>query len=719
MAAIEQDFPSGPLGVLAELESWRKEVNRPTYHMHKWWATRLGSVLRAMLIGALSEDGIDIWKAFYSPINFSDKVVLDPFMGAGTTVGEALKLGCTVVGADINPVSTFQVQKALEPVDVYELRQAFERVKNKVKPQIQRMYQAIDPETGRTADILYCFWVMTVLCPQCTGCVQLFDTSIFAKHAYPKKVPMAQSICFACGYINVTRYDATSLCCSGCEREYNPQVGAADGTNALCQHCNTEFRVAETVAATERIPNYEIYALLILTTDGQKKYIRAGETDRELYNQASALVQQQDVLLPTSIIEPGHNTNQILRYNYREWRQLFNDRQLYCLSLLLQAISKEPDIACRELLLLLFSGILEYNNMFCSYKGEGTGAVRPLFNHHILKPERMALENTVWGTVRGTTKSSGCFQTLFESRIMRALTYRQKPFELRAVKEGEKTIGVKVYNLSRTPVTSLADNVDALDAEERKALLFCGDSSSLALPDQSVDVVVTDPPYFDFVHYSELADFFYSWLRLSLGQTRAEFSAETTRHPQEVQQRNARVFSTALSGVLRECTRVLKYEGLLIFSFHHSRNVGWEAVGQAIFDAGLGVVVAHPIKAEMSGASPKSQASDPINYDAILVCKQRTALVRVSLEIAIDTTRIRAREKIGTLSQGNQPASLSHGDRFVIVQSQALCVFSQHLGLITDASGAEVTLAQFLVATSNIVNTLSVYEDEHIEMVGI
>jgi putative DNA methylase len=65
LAAIEQGFPSVPLSALAELESWRKEVNRPTYHMHKWWATRLGSVLRAILIGALSDGDLDIWQQFW------------------------------------------------------------------------------------------------------------------------------------------------------------------------------------------------------------------------------------------------------------------------------------------------------------------------------------------------------------------------------------------------------------------------------------------------------------------------------------------------------------------------------------------------------------------------------------------------------------------------------------------------------------------------------
>jgi len=353
-------------------------------------------------------------------------------MGAGTTLGEALKLGCTVVGSDINPVSTFQVQKALEPVNPYELRMAFNRIKNRVQSQIQYMYRSVDIETGEAADILYCFWIMVVDCPHCRKQVRLFETSVFAKNAYPRKVPAAQSVCLLCGQINATRYDAISLLCSGCGQEYNPQVGVTDGTKAICWNCSTTFHIVDTVAATEKVPQFEMYALLILTNDGRKKYIRPSETDRERYNQASIIVQQQDMLLPTGRIEPGHNTNQILRYNYREWRQLFNSRQLYCLSLLLQTILEEPNTSCRELLLLLFSSILEYNNMFCSYKGEGTGAVRPLFNHHILKPERMALENSIWGIARGTTKSSGCFLTLLESRLMRALTYRQNAFELRA-----------------------------------------------------------------------------------------------------------------------------------------------------------------------------------------------------------------------------------------------------------------------------------------------
>ena len=58
MKSLEKDLPIEEIGVLAELESWRKEVNRPVYHLHKWWATRLGSVFRAIV---LAGSAVIVW----------------------------------------------------------------------------------------------------------------------------------------------------------------------------------------------------------------------------------------------------------------------------------------------------------------------------------------------------------------------------------------------------------------------------------------------------------------------------------------------------------------------------------------------------------------------------------------------------------------------------------------------------------------------------------
>src|SRR5437016_937746 len=92
--ALEAEFPFEHLNPLAQLESWRKEVNRPIYHVHKWWANRLGSVFRAIILAGSTEAGGDVWGKFYGKgHDLRDCIVLDPFMGSGTTIGEALKLG--------------------------------------------------------------------------------------------------------------------------------------------------------------------------------------------------------------------------------------------------------------------------------------------------------------------------------------------------------------------------------------------------------------------------------------------------------------------------------------------------------------------------------------------------------------------------------------------------------------------------------------------------
>ena len=99
---------------------------------------------------------------------------------------------------------------------------------------------------------------------------------------------------------------------------------------------------------------------------------------------------------------------------------------LLCLGLLLKKIQAIKSEVIRDQFLCLFSSTLEFNNLFCSFKGEGTGAVRHTFSHHILKPERTPLENSVWGT----SKSSGTFASLFKSRLLKAKTYLQTPSEI-------------------------------------------------------------------------------------------------------------------------------------------------------------------------------------------------------------------------------------------------------------------------------------------------
>lgn len=612
VTALEGDFPIVELSQLAEQESWRKEVNRPLYHIHKWWGTRLGSVFRAIVLGALT-DAPKLWDTFYKRHHLRDKVVLDPFMGSGTTLGEALKLGAKAVGCDINPVSTFLVRQSLTRVSEEDLRVAFRRLENRVAHEIRRYYQTNDPETGKPIPVLYSFWVKTVQAPD-SEIVPLFDRYVFAQDAYPKKRPGAQIVCPYCWEIIENRYDCSRLVCPQCSREFNPQEGPASGQYVKTR--SGRYCIKDLLPASGTPPEHKLYALLALRSNGEKVYLKPRQHDLDLLAEAATRLAGETLPLPTLPVRPGHNTDQARSYNYKNWRDFFNARQLLCLGLLLREVLLIENEQVREQMLCLFSSTLEFNNLFCSYKGEGTGAVRHMFSNHILKPERTPLENSVWGT----DKSRGTFCTLFESRLLRAKRYLDEPFELALQRDLFGDIAGSLKVISSDPIhVQLAASWQTLSAAGRGALVLNGDSSHLSLPDACIDAVVTDPPYFDFVHYSELSDFFFAWLSPALTAKYTYFNQPDSSNPAEVQHKDPRVFARHLASVFTECHRVLKDNGILAFSFHHSREEGWAAIYEAVVSAGFAVVAAHPVHAELRSSSPKNAAREPISLDAILV----------------------------------------------------------------------------------------------------
>ena len=600
---IEADFPSARLAPVATAESWRKEVHRPIYHVHKWWATRLGSVFRQILVSTSTPMGTD---------GARDRpVVLDPFMGSGTTIGEALKLGMRAIGCDINPVSYFMVKTALALPPRADLVQAFERVRASVAEEIKGYYKTSHPRFG-TCDVLYTFWVMEVPCPTCGYAVPLFDSWVFARHAYPGRQPVAQALCPECWNVNAVDFRREWARCESCASRFELHQGLVTRGRATCPSCMSGFPPISALRRSGGRPSYKMFAQMALTPGGTKFYKRVTAEDCRLYDVAAKRLGQVSVPLVDDEIEDGHNTRQILNYHLTNWRHLFNDRQLLCLGLLAKAIQEEVESQpCRDALTLLFSGTLEFNNMLCSFKGEGTGAVRHIFSHHILKPQRMALENSVWGT----EKSSGTFSTLFRRRLLRAREYADKPFEL-ALDESGRTR--RVYP-GAGPVVAIQGTPEDVRVGSANVAVLCGDSCALPVGDKTVDFVVTDPPYFDMVNYSELADFFYCWLRRLVPELAP--NGKSTRLEGEVQSADAALFADRLGGVFGECRRVLVPAGLLVFTFHHSRAAGWAAVAQALKGAGFTVTAVHICKAEMSVATPKSQARFPINVDAVVVAR--------------------------------------------------------------------------------------------------
>ncbi len=186
------DFAFEFLSRLAQRESWRKEVHRPVYHVHKWWAKRLGTVFRGILLGCALDETADLPVCFYARHSFSDLAVFDPFMGSGTTIGEAHKLGFRSLGRDINPVAVESVRVALGPMDRRKIKDAFAQLSDGVGETIHALYRSKDSR-DRPCDVLYYFWVMQAGCPHCHRDVDLFSSYIIARNACPDRNANVQS----------------------------------------------------------------------------------------------------------------------------------------------------------------------------------------------------------------------------------------------------------------------------------------------------------------------------------------------------------------------------------------------------------------------------------------------------------------------------------------------------------------------------------------------
>jgi putative DNA methylase len=151
----------------------------PIYQIHKWWGRRLGGVFRAILISSFLDSKYDskFWDCYYNGFLLNEKVVYDPFMGGGTTIVEALRLGCKVVGCDINPVAWFVTKKEIDPFDEKKANTYFNNLNETVGKKIQKLYKT-ECLQGHSATVKYCLWIRQIRCKRCHEKKSLFNNFV-------------------------------------------------------------------------------------------------------------------------------------------------------------------------------------------------------------------------------------------------------------------------------------------------------------------------------------------------------------------------------------------------------------------------------------------------------------------------------------------------------------------------------------------------------------
>ena len=117
--SIETRFDVPLIAAMALKEKQIQQNYRPIIAVHKWFARRPGTLFRGLILSEFGDRPLA--ECFFEANDFPGRIVADPFMGGGTPLIEANRVGCDVLGFDINPMAAWIVREEIEHLDLGRL----------------------------------------------------------------------------------------------------------------------------------------------------------------------------------------------------------------------------------------------------------------------------------------------------------------------------------------------------------------------------------------------------------------------------------------------------------------------------------------------------------------------------------------------------------------------------------------------------------------------
>ena len=311
----------------------------------------------------------------------------------------------------------------------------------------------------------------------------------------------------------------------------------------------------------------------------------------------------------------GPKSDDLLKRGVTTFLELYTPRQLIYLDASRNFISELPEEE-RLWPAMLVSTSLEFNSLLCGYKGSDLrrpGAIRHVFSHHAYSFPYTALENNP--AFSGNT--SGTLNRLFNDRIAKATQWALNPVETRINNQRNTKVFIKGEIDGGEYVSSLKDLADG----ERKFLVLQADATSLDIPNEIADYVVTDPPYYDSVQYSDLSNFFRVWLRILLSQNVGWSYNPLGSAVSEGNSHGGRKYGEVLEKIWKTCFKALKKEtGRLIFTFHHWKPEAWAELTLSLKKAGFILLNRYVVFSE-NPISVHIRDLKALKHDTVLVLK--------------------------------------------------------------------------------------------------
>lgn len=668
-------LPLGLMDNLAESEKYRVDVYRPIYSMHKWWARRPGSTFRILGLAALTDSNTtkdDILRMNTMETKYegkyleslkedvSGKTILDPFAGGGTTLFELNRLGAQTVGYELNPVAWWINKKNIDEVDVDALKQARDALLSSVREDIGELYTTIDPKTGQDCEILYAFQTQVLPCLTCDEEVQLMKSRTLVRKGKTHSA-------FVCcpnrdcddRIIELNKEIPDELECPRCETVFDPSDGNTTRAKYTCSNGH-KHDIKETLDRLDAKPEFEYYALQYSAPGGDRRIKSFDEEDERKAERARDLLEERfdELPIPTQKIPSGDKTSRLTARNYEQYHEVFSDRHLLTYGTLFREAQKFDDANLGEFLITGISNALKRGSLLIrwDYTNNKGSSVFPRQSYI---PRAQPVEGNPLNTDGNIVAVEN-----FLDNVVEAKDYCNRPFE-KLKEDGD----VNKYFIQDESVK-----------ESRRKALKCKTSERLDLDDESVDFVITDPPYYDNVQYSELSGYFYSWLHHVLGDKYEEFEPDHVPSAREIVA-NSRTgkdeafFIESLTNVFKESHRVLKDDGELMFTYHHNENEAWGVILQALVESGFTITGAYPVQSEMPSSMTISSLENA-EYDIVIFANKESVSEETTLDQLRQDLFFELQDMIEEERERHQ--ELSTADLGVILRGKCMFYYSKH-----------------------------------------
>ena len=585
--------------------------------------------------------------------------VLDMFAGGGAIPLESLRLGCETYAVDLNPVAHIIQLCTLVYPQKYGKNLADEVEKwgkwviEQVREEIGDLYPPI--KVGEVAEeqteqlsllgsgkskqlkiareltpVAY-LWTRTVKCPNpaCGAQVPLVRQTWLCKkkdkYVALKTIPNHE-----------TKRVEFEVVESKTEKGlgFDPALGSSRG-NSTCRHCGTtlDVKYIKKEGVAGRI-NQQPMAI-VCTTAGErgKTYLAGKQFDRYVPNESqlqerlNRLCEETGLTIPTEPLpEYGTLGFRVQPYGLLKWADLFTSRQLLALmtfakwvrlahqKMIHEGYEEEFGKAITVYLALLCNRFADYNSSITTWD-IAEQAIKHTFARQALPMVWDFAELDPFGNVSGS--------------LINALV-RFNQFLLQEANSGSPSI---VRRCSAT---------------------------SLSLANGSIDVVVTDPPYFDAVPYADLSDFFYVWMKRSMGLLYPEhFSGQLTPKKNEAimepsrhggdKRKAAKAYEDLMHQAFCQASQVLCSEGAMVVVYAHKTTAGWSSLIDSLRRSGFTITEAWPLDTE-SKSRLRARNSAALASSIFLVARKRKGATvgDYAMDVKPELSQI-VRERVTTL----------------------------------------------------------------------